>query len=349
MELIDRIYEAAIVPECWSDALGEMKAAAGSREGAMLLFSADAPPHVVGSGLPAGDMSRFRQLWKESPAVRWGLTSQPADFRPFDVPQDVLDSDPTITMLYDRGLGESVISVHPMGDETNLGFIFSRQADLGAFRSAEIAALNAMRPHLVRSGLVAARLGMVRARTMVDALERLGLAAAVIGPTGKVIAANALLEHLPAVLIATAFGGIALADRFKNERFREALARVSDGARGPALSIPVQAGPGQPALIVHLLPVRGQANDIFSGGHVLMVVSTITRKAAPRPELLHGLFDLTPAEARLTCELVDGGTLPAIAARVGLSPHTLRAQLRAIMAKTGTHRQTELMQLLTAL
>lgn len=80
-----------------------------------------------------------------------------------------------------------------------------------------------------------------------------------------------------------------------------------------------------------------------------MVVSQVTRKAIPQPELLYGLFDLTPAEARLTRELLDGGALPEIAARVGLSHHTLRIQLRSIMAKTGTRRQAELTQLLAAL
>jgi len=65
--------------------------------------------------------------------------------------------------------------------------------------------------------------------------------------------------------------------------------------------------------------------------------------------MLHGLFDLTEAEARLVGELAVGGALPEIADRIGLSHHTLRAQLRAILAKTGVHRQAELLQLLANL
>lgn len=89
--------------------------------------------------------------------------------------------------------------------------------------------------------------------------------------------------------------------------------------------------------------------DIFGGGHVLMVAVTVARRDAPRPELLDGLFDLTAAETRLAGGLLTGGTLPEIAARTGRSHHTLRAQLRSVLGKTGVHRQTELVQLLSAL
>jgi DNA-binding CsgD family transcriptional regulator len=46
---------------------------------------------------------------------------------------------------------------------------------------------------------------------------------------------------------------------------------------------------------------------------------------------------------------VNGRTLPEIAVRTGRSHHTLRAQLRSVLAKTGVHRQAELLQLLAAL
>jgi DNA-binding CsgD family transcriptional regulator len=58
------------------------------------------------------------------------------------------------------------------------------------------------------------------------------------------------------------------------------------------------------------------------------------------------LFGLTPAEARLA-SIVGGGVDPARAAEeIGISRVTARNQLRAIFAKTGTHRQSELVALL---
>lgn len=57
-------------------------------------------------------------------------------------------------------------------------------------------------------------------------------------------------------------------------------------------------------------------------------------------------FGLTRAEARLAAHLLGGGTTASYAAKQGLSPHTVRNQLRAIYAKTNTNRQVSLLQLL---
>ena len=59
-----------------------------------------------------------------------------------------------------------------------------------------------------------------------------------------------------------------------------------------------------------------------------------------------GHFGLTPAEAALADALVRGATLEQFATRRGTSIHTVRGQLRALLAKTGTHRQAELVALL---
>lgn len=68
----------------------------------------------------------------------------------------------------------------------------------------------------------------------------------------------------------------------------------------------------------------------------------------PSPEArLAGMFRLTPAEARLAARLADGDSLDEIAAAFGLSKYTLRAQLRALMDKTDTHRQAALVRLLS--
>lgn len=54
---------------------------------------------------------------------------------------------------------------------------------------------------------------------------------------------------------------------------------------------------------------------------------------------------LTPAEARLAAALAVGDRLADYAAATGLRPHTVRSTLKAALAKTGTHRQSELVSL----
>lgn len=55
---------------------------------------------------------------------------------------------------------------------------------------------------------------------------------------------------------------------------------------------------------------------------------------------------LTPAERRIVEALCEGGTLPQIAGRLGISYETARTHLKKIYGKTGTHNQRELLALL---
>ena len=351
LDVVDSIYEAAVVPGKWVDALGAMAGQARAIEGSLFLYSEDAPPATISFNQPDGLFARYQECWQDSPSTQWGLTTRPPAFTTFraNLPAEILEQDPAIRILRDRGICDAAVSMHPLEHGRTFGFGFVRHFDQGLFRASDIAGLNALRPHIVRAGIISARLGMTQAQSMVATLDGVGMAAAVLGPSGKVNAANPGFEALPGLLVPTAFDGVALSNKVLDARFREAFARAGMGKDGPAISLAVTDETIEQPILVHLLPVRGQAHDIFTGGHVMMVAVKVQRRDAPCPELLDGLFDLTRAEARLVCEMAKGGTLPEIAKRLGLSRHTLRAQFRSIATKTGVHRQTDLARLLAAL
>lgn len=94
-------------------------------------------------------------------------------------------------------------------------------------------------------------------------------------------------------------------------------------------------------------PVRAEypGNTLFQ--RPLVLLTLLENRASPQP--LAELFNLTPAEQRLA-ELLCEGLLPKeCATRLAVSINTVRSQLRALFRKTGTERQTELVQLLTRL
>jgi DNA-binding CsgD family transcriptional regulator len=97
---------------------------------------------------------------------------------------------------------------------------------------------------------------------------------------------------------------------------------------------------------LHLLPVRRHARDIFSGAAHIFVVTSVTNPKAPAAHILHGLFDLSPAEARVAQKIVEGSSIEDIAAANNLSRETIRSQLKSVLTKTGTSRQAELVGLL---
>ena len=69
----------------------------------------------------------------------------------------------------------------------------------------------------------------------------------------------------------------------------------------------------------------------------------------PDAELIAGLFDLTPAEARVARGVAEGLTLDAIGNKASISRETVRSQLKAVLAKTGVNRQADLAALLAGL
>lgn len=58
------------------------------------------------------------------------------------------------------------------------------------------------------------------------------------------------------------------------------------------------------------------------------------------------MYALTAAEARLARHLMQGFDLTGTAAHLSICRETARTHLRRVLAKTGTHRQAELIRLL---
>lgn len=84
-----------------------------------------------------------------------------------------------------------------------------------------------------------------------------------------------------------------------NGLMAEALenARTSDSF--VSRSFPLPHTKAAPQAVVHLVPVRGSARDIFLNAAFFMVVTPVDRSRVHTAETIQGLFDLTPAEARV--------------------------------------------------
>jgi DNA-binding CsgD family transcriptional regulator len=99
-------------------------------------------------------------------------------------------------------------------------------------------------------------------------------------------------------------------------------------------------------MIAHLVPVCGAAHDIFAQGTSLLVLMPVDRGAVPTAEVIQGLFDLTPAEARVARGIGATQTIDDLAAAMNVSRETIRTQLKAVLGKTGLSRQQDLVGLL---
>lgn len=85
------------------------------------------------------------------------------------------------------------------------------------------------------------------------------------------------------------------------------------------------------------------------GDGVLLVVDDPASASRSQLDWLVSLYRLSPAETVIVSGLMAGRTLDEIAETRGASVMTVRTQLRQVLAKTDTNRQTELMALLARL
>jgi len=350
IDLIELIYEAAFVPERWKLVLQSASELSRSASAQVFFFSADAPPRgttldnlrTLFDAFISGDM------WKFSHSTQKMCALQPASFVAVDdfmTPEEIA-SDPARVMLREFGIGANLCSAIAMPTGELATFVFQKWIRDGGFKPQEIESLNALRPHLARASLVSGRLRVERAQATASALELMGLPAAVLSATGRVIASNSHLERMDAALLPVAHGGLAIADRDANRLFQDTVTRMltNDTAVG---SIPVPAIGGNAAFVVHLLPLRRAAHDIFGNADTLVLATPITPSAlVPSANLLNALFDLTPAEARLATDLASGLTLGQSAARHGVTVKSARTYLERIFRKTGTSQQSQVVAML---
>jgi DNA-binding CsgD family transcriptional regulator len=126
--------------------------------------------------------------------------------------------------------------------------------------------------------------------------------------------------------------------------------QISAGTRRTdILSIPMPATEQSVATVVHVIPVRRAANDIFSMASSILIATPVDRSASPSANLLQGLFDLTPAEAKVAQAVALAKTVEEIAIQQNVGIETVRSQLKKVFNKTGTTRQVSLARLLAGL
>ncbi|MCD0416027.1 helix-turn-helix transcriptional regulator [Rhodopseudomonas sp. BR0M22] len=348
LQYIDGIYEAAVVPEKWPDVLGSLSQEVSGDGGVLFTFARKDMSWTTSSGIRDLFLEFLNDGWAaiNPRPVRLSAGNHPGFVRDSDVfTAEELANDPVYAFYRRKGIGWAVGTMldTPSGD--SIVFSFERAYSKGPVPTEVVQAFDRIRPHLARGALLAARLGLEQARSMANTLLALGLPGGVLDRRGRLVASNALLDALVPSTMQDRRDRLMLSDPLADRLLEGALSYRGLPGAG-SRSIPIAAAIGRPAMIVHLLPIHGVANDVFSVGRSLVVVTPVDRSAVPNAEVIQGLFDLTPAEARVARSIGEARSVEDIAAAQGISRETVRAQLKAVLAKTGLSRQQELVSLL---
>ena len=104
--------------------------------------------------------------------------------------------------------------------------------------------------------------------------------------------------------------------------------------------------PGERPLIFHSIRLRGNALGFFAPAFAMLTVTDLNGKTTLPIDHLQAIFQLTTTEARLANALLQQFSLVDAASYLNCAHETVRTQVKAIFAKTGTRNQAELIDLL---
>lgn len=99
-------------------------------------------------------------------------------------------------------------------------------------------------------------------------------------------------------------------------------------------------------ILLRIWPIDAAARWPSPAVRALLTLNALGPKPGPPAPILAKTFGLTPSEAKLACIIARGAGPEIAALELKISRETARNQLKSIFAKTGTHRQSELVALL---
>ena len=350
---IDRIYQAAVVPDTWRTILDDIGKQLQAEASGVALLTGDLWFDARYSQWLDPTLHRYKStntMFKSRFIPRNEELKHAGFLRDCDVYKDEQEflADPLMTDFFGPlGLRHPAATFVQLPTGNVAAIEFWRRGDQPPFAAEDIAWLDRLRPHFCRAVLLAAQWRLKQLRAAVEALTLLGLPAVVLNTTGRVLAANELIQSMKSCVTWLPDDRITLKNKNANALFRRALIEAAPPSAPMPRSIPCPDA-GEP-VIAHLIPVTGRARDVFIGAHNILVLTAVTQAASPQDVVLRGLYDLTPAEARVARGIGKGLDLSEISRLHQVSAETVRTQAKAIYAKTGAEGKSQLVRLLTSL
>lgn len=227
-------------------------------------------------------------------------------------------------------------------------FRLSRHNSLPNFTHADRARLQALADHLRIAVRLYEKLQFAGAEHGVfhATAQGLGLALVVLDRNRRIVSTNALADSL----MDEAAGLLRRGDEllFADPAHQRTVTDLLAGTNASGLTRFRIERAGQSDLVVTARPLNVSAIHAGAGALALFIARPGPDKRAD-PQTLRDLLGLTMAEARLAASLAEGLSLVQAAKRLGIAHNTAKAQLSSVFAKTGVHRQAQLIALLGSL
>jgi DNA-binding CsgD family transcriptional regulator len=348
-----RLGETVVDPTLWPDVLEDISRAVGAT-GALMLQSDVRTPDVpitksleeirgpYFSGWHANDTRAERAV----PLLLSGakVVADQDIFTPEEISRDPLYNE----LLFPAGLHWFSVVGFRAGSAL-WGLSFQRTARDGPLEDHGRRVLERLSQRLTEVSTLSQAVGRIALPSITNALNCVLQPALVIDRNGLVLDANPRANELFDDDIRVHNRRLVVRDPFGRTLLDQLINRlriISD--LDACLLDPIAIRrEGRHPIILRTLPIHVAAREPFLGARALLTLTPIGKREPAPPALLAQAFALTPAEARLAVIVAQGATTEYAAEVLRISHATARNQLKTVFAKTGTHRQSELVALLS--
>jgi DNA-binding CsgD family transcriptional regulator len=216
------------------------------------------------------------------------------------------------------------------------------------FGPGEVSLFRTLFPHL-RTGMQIHRELLAKAqfgRAAIATLNRLRYPAFICDENSTVLHMNHAAHAFAPQFVAG--GRIARSSARESTKLRQAIAAAAGTASYPPgqdIVVPLGSTPDTRTTAI-VCPLHQQEQVTLIRPMVALLVNTGLGLSEKDIDAVSRMYGLTRGEAKLTLALVTGHSLKQIAECLSISYETARTHLKRILAKTGTHRQAELVRLL---
>lgn len=367
-ELIDKVYEAALNPQAWPAFLDRFAECVSGNRGTSLMLT-----HLKNAcGDRQYDQGCLFSYVRHEPAWVAEFDQYYYSVNPF---VDSVANEPegkayrSSQFLSDAALARTEYYNDFMRREDlfyGLGGVVARRgavsAQLTTFRAkregdfgqTELDFLQQLMPHLRRACTIHFQLfeAQLFKNACLDHLHALPIGVILLDKEKRAIFLNRMADAIVQEghgLRLNAQGRCVAAHPSENsalQRLIEAALSTARNAHATGGGMPLSRPHSDKPLAIMLCPISANALPFFQVPCAMLLVSDPERVPNPAAETLARLYELSPAEAQLAAALANGTSLTDFSETHDLSVNTVRAQLKQILLKTGTHRQTELVKLI---
>jgi DNA-binding CsgD family transcriptional regulator/PAS domain-containing protein len=361
--VVGSIYDAALDPALWTDALAKIAEFVGGQAGA--LGSKDMVSKFVNVDHHVGLDLQYMQMHSETHGEFDSLASVPL----FDVGQVV--SPPELMPHDDDCEGRCCQELaRPQGRRDMAGAVRERPGKTCEFLSVVRSEANdtvdngndmvdhemhrrmsLVAPHARRAILIGKTIDQKanEVATLANALDSLSAGVFLIEANGRIVHANAAGRGILGVddFLRSIGGRLVARDTKINRTLQDILAgrgALEIGSKGIALPLTAREGECH---VAHVLPLAAAARRRAGAPRTVaaVFVCRATLETPSSADVIRRAYQLTPTELRVLLAIVNIGGIPEVATALGVADTTIKTHVGRLFDKTGAGRQADLVKL----